>query len=234
MSSLGSSEPGTQRTPPTGTQSVHLEVWSDVQCSWCPIGARRLEAAVAAFDGTVMIRHRTFALAPDAPLDFDPGRYTRTQRGITEAQRQDALAAVTAAAAAEQLNYHLGTAKPTNSRSSHRMLHHAADLGMRDALSERLTHAYFVEGRHLGRIEELVELAADAGLDPAHARQALVDDEYADAVDADHAAANALGVSGVPFVVIDERWGISGAQPWEVYLQALQHAAQAGRQEPAR
>lgn len=194
-----------------------------LQCTWrsgptssapgarsaCP-GSRRRSAA---FDGTVVIRHRSYALAPDAPEDFDASQYTRSQHGITEAQRQEALAAVTAAAAAEGLDYHLDRVQPTNSRSAHRLLHHAATHNRRNALSERLTQAYFAEGRHLGRLDELVELAFDAGLDPDQAQQALVEDRHADAVDADCAAAAALGITGVPFTMIDGRWGIPGAQP---------------------
>lgn len=213
------------RPSPAGAPAVRLEVWSDVQCSWCPIGARRLGAAVAAFGGAVEVVHRTFALAPDAPEDFDAGEHTLSQHGITEAQRQQALAAVTTAAAGEGLDYRWATVKPTNSRSAHRLLHHAATLGARDALWERLTRAYFLEGRHIGRIDELVRLSADAGLDADAARQVLLSDRHGPAVDADRAAAEALGVSGVPFTVVDGRWGISGAQAADVYLDTLRRSA---------
>lgn len=209
--------------------AVRLEVWSDVQCSWCPIGARRLGAAVAAFDGAVVVVHRTFALAPDAPEDFDAAAHTRSQRGTSETQRQEALAVVTAAAASEGLDYRWETVRPTNSRSAHRLLHHAETLGLRDELWERLTRAYFREGRHIGHVDELAGLAADVGLDEDEARRVLLSDRHGDVVEADRAAGEAIGVTGVPFTVVDGRWGISGARPTDVYLSSLRHAAGAAR-----
>ena len=104
------------------------------------------------------------------------------------------------------------------------MLHLAHDRGRQDEVIERLYRAYFTEKRSLFDHDSLVELAGEAGLDRDEVRRVLASSEYADAVARDVAEAGALGANGVPFVVIDQRYGVSGAQPPEVFAQALHRA----------
>jgi predicted DsbA family dithiol-disulfide isomerase len=92
-------------------------------------------------------------------------------------------------------------------------------------MKERLLAAYFVEGRHVGRVEDLADLAAEIGLDREDVVRSLTEDEYLEAVRADMAQARAYGINGVPFFVVDERYGVSGAQPSEVFTEVLGRAA---------
>ncbi|GAB4086257.1 hypothetical protein GCM10028784_28870 [Myceligenerans cantabricum] len=125
---------------------------------------------------------------------------------------------------AEGASYRPGLTRPTNSHLALELLHHAQETGHRAALTHRLFAAYFTDGRHIGHIDQLVDLAEEVGLDPDDAREVLTDRRYRAAVDQDGDRLRALGASGVPFYVIKGKWGISGAQPVRTYLDALQKA----------
>ncbi|HEU5346458.1 MAG TPA: DsbA family oxidoreductase [Ktedonobacterales bacterium] len=207
---------------------MNVEIWSDVVCPWCYIGKRRLEQALAQFSqrNAVNIRWRSFELDPDAPervegtLDERLAQKYRT----TKQQAAQMNARVSGIAAADGLDYHLDQAKPSNTFNAHRLLHLALKRGVQGDLKERLLRAYFTEGQPIGDCDTLVRLATEAGLDADEARATLAGDDYAEDVRADEERAASFGITGVPFVVIDERYGVSGAQPTEVFLNALQTA----------
>ena len=205
---------------------VRVDVWSDVQCIWCYISSARLSRAIAQFDGTVEVVHHSFELTPHAPVDIDREAQIRSHGMEPDRMRQimDQLARLTAE---EGLAYDPDRTRPTNSHLALELLHHAGTLGRRAALTERLFPAYFAEGRHIGRIDELLELAAEVDVDHTSARRVLEDRRHAPAVDADIARARALGAQGVPFFVIDDTWGLSGAQPTAGFLAAFAHARSA-------
>jgi predicted DsbA family dithiol-disulfide isomerase len=218
----------TARERGVAPDDVKVEIWSDVVCPWCYIGKRRFERALAGFEhrDDVEVAWRSFELDPHAPRESgeDPVERLARKYGMT---REDALAAqarVSALAAGEGLAYRLDAAPPANTLDAHRLLHLAADRGVQDAAEERLFAAHFTEGRRLGDPETLVELAADVGLDGGAVRAVLEGDDYADAVAGDEREAAELGITGVPFFVIDRRYGISGAQPAELIQQALERA----------
>jgi predicted DsbA family dithiol-disulfide isomerase len=219
----------TRSEPSIPQEIVNVEIWSDVVCPWCYIGKRRFERALAAFEhrNEVEVQWRSFELDPRAarePSGEDPAERLARKYGMT---REDALAAharVTGLAAQEGLTYRLDAARPANTFDAHRLLHLAAERGVQAAAEERLFAAYFTEGRSLGDPDTLVALAAEVGLDEAAAREVLRSDAYADAVAADEREASELGISGVPFFVVDRRYGISGAQPAELIQQALERA----------
>jgi predicted DsbA family dithiol-disulfide isomerase len=127
-------------------------------------------------------------------------------------------------AAAEGLDYHLDRTAGGNSFDAHRLLHLAAATGMQDTLKERLLRAYFTEGEAIGRPDVLARLATEAGLDPAEVADVLAGDGFAAEVRADEERARLLGINGVPFFAIDNRYGISGAQPADLILSALEQA----------
>jgi predicted DsbA family dithiol-disulfide isomerase len=126
---------------------------------------------------------------------------------------------VTGVAAEAGLDYHFEKLQHTNTVLAHQLLHFAKEQGLQREMTERLMAAYFVEGHHVGRIDDLVTLATEVGLDADAAREALESDRYLDAVEADKAQATAYGINAVPFFVIDERYGVSGAQPPEAFAQ---------------
>ncbi|WP_225755726.1 DsbA family protein [Actinotalea sp. Marseille-Q4924] len=207
---------------------ISVDVWSDVVCPWCYIGKRRFERGVERYreqggDLEVEVTYHSFLLSPDTPEDFGGtvADFLARHKGMPADQVERMLVQVTDIAAAEGLSYDFDAAQHTTTLRAHELLHLAAAHGLQGAMVERLFRAYFVEGRHVGRAEELTELAAEVGLDPDEVRAALADRRYADAVEQDFAQARAYGISGVPFYVLDGRYGVSGAQDAEVFAQAL-------------
>jgi predicted DsbA family dithiol-disulfide isomerase len=201
-------------------------IFSDIACPWCYIGKRNLEnglAAAAADDDAplVEVEFHSFELSPDTPVDFDGGEadYLAQHKGISRSQAEQMMARVTGVAAGSGLEYRFDLLKHTNTVKAHELLHFAKEQGRQLELAERLMSAYFTEGRHLGREDELVSLAVDAGLNADAARDALRSGRHLAAVRADQAQAAAYGINGVPFFVIDGRYGVSGAQPAEAFTQ---------------
>ncbi|OUZ09784.1 disulfide bond formation protein DsbA [Aeromicrobium sp. PE09-221] len=208
------------------SDSIKIDVWSDIACPWCFIGKRRLAAALADFDGEVDIEYHSFELAPDTPVDFEGSEvdFLARHKGMPEAQVISMLEQMTRLAAAEGLAYDFDALQHTNTRLAHEALHAAKAQGLQAEFKERLLAAYFEEGRHVGRIEDLVALGGEIGLDTASLRAALEDGTYRVAVQADIDQAGAYGIGGVPFYVIDGRWAVSGAQSPEVFAGALDQA----------
>ncbi len=207
---------------------MDIEIWSDVVCPWCYIGKRRLEQALEQFPhrDAVNIVWRSFELDPHAQEQVTESLDEMLARKY-HTTRQNAAqmnARVSKIASEVGLDYHLDKAKPSNTFDAHRLLHLAKAKGIQPQVEERLMQAYFSEGEPIGDHETLARIAAEAGLDAEEARAALASDAYADDVRADEARAAEFGITGVPFVAIDERYGVSGAQPTEVFLTALQTA----------
>ena len=207
-------------------EPLKVDVWSDVQCPWCYIGKRKFERGVELFGEPVEVEFHSYQLAPDSPVDFDGSHldYLASKFGMPEAQVEEMLTNVSGIAADVGLNYDFDSVQQTNTTRAHELLHLAKQHGLQDALNERLMRAYFIEGRHIGHVDELVTLAGEAGLDPVEAQAALDDGRYAAAVDADIAQAQAYGITGVPFFVIDGRLGVPGAQSPDVFASALEQA----------
>ncbi len=202
-----------------------VEVWSDIVCPWCYLGKRRLEAALARFEHAdrVDVVWRSFELEPDAPRDAQSRRDLLLSRyGMTAEQAAERDAQMTALAAAEGLEYRPDLAQLGNTFDAHRVLHAARAAGLQAQAKERLLRGYFSEGRRLTDADTLVELAADAGMDPAAARAALADGSFGEDVRADEREAAAIGITGVPFFVLNRRYAVSGAQPTDLLLQALE------------
>jgi predicted DsbA family dithiol-disulfide isomerase len=145
---------------------------------------------------------------------------SKYRRSAAEVLEMDAK--MEALAAAEGLEYHLTDANLTgNTLDAHQLVQLARTYGLQDVVLERFYRAYFTEQRSLFDRESLVPLAGEAGLDVSEARQALESGAFIDAVAADLNEARSIGVTGVPFFVVDARYGVSGAQPYEVFSQAL-------------
>ena len=204
---------------------MKIEIWSDVVCPWCYIGKRRLEHALNEFEHAdeVTVAWRSFQLNPDTPVGTAvPTAQYLTQRFGPQASQMTGR--VADMARAEGLDFDFDAALTVNTLDAHRLLHLAAGLGVGDAAKERLLRAHFTEGADLSDPGTLVRLAGEAGVDTDRAREVLAGTEYADAVRADIELAQGFGASGVPFFVIDRKYGISGAQPAEAFLNALRTA----------
>ncbi|MGW7684963.1 DsbA family oxidoreductase [Kribbella sp. NPDC054772] len=213
---------------------MRIDVWSDVVCPWCYIGKRRLEEALAASGDTANIVWHSFQLDPSSTND-DP-RDLATRLGEKFGRDREwglqANAQVTEVAAEVGLEYHLDQAKAVNTVDAHRLLHLARELGdtgqvpadTQGRLKERLLKAYFTDGLPVGDHATLIDLATEVGLPADRVRAVLSGAKYAEEVAADQAQALAYGANGVPFFVIDEKYGVSGAQPVEVFQEALRRA----------
>jgi predicted DsbA family dithiol-disulfide isomerase len=210
------------------TDPIKIDVWSDVVCPWCYIGKRNLETglAEAAQDDDapdVTVTFHSFELTPDTPNDYEGTErdYLVQNKGMPAADVDQMLAHVTGVAAQAGLEYHFDTVRPTGTVKAHELLHFAKEQGRQLELKERLLAAHFTEGRHVGQVDELVQLASDVGLDPDAARDALESERYLTAVRADQQQATAYGINGVPFFVIDGKYGVSGAQPPAAFTQIV-------------
>lgn len=204
---------------------MQIEVWSDVICPWCHIGKRRLEMALADFAlrDQVQVIFRSFELDPDAPPQLDGTLEEKlAQKYHVSLQEAAAMNARVSAVAKEVgLEYHLSNARPGNTFDAHRLLHFAASRQLGDRATERIMHAYFSESLPVGDLAALARLAPEFGIPEADALAILQSNDYSAQVRADEARAAGFGIGGVPFFVIDEKVGISGAQPVEVFAKAL-------------
>lgn len=207
---------------------MQVEIFSDIVCPWCAIGKARFEQALAAFDhgDEVEVIWRSFELDVNAPSDRDTdlAAHLAAKYGTSLDEANLMLDRVTAAAAAEGLDFRFEDAKPGNTFDAHRLLHLAKEHGLQHEMGRRLFDAYFTQGRAIAQHDVLQQLAVEAGLDEVDAKEVLATDAYASAVRADEALATSYGVRGVPFFVVDQRYGVSGAQPAEVLLEVLQTA----------
>lgn len=204
-----------------------IEIWSDVVCPWCYIGKRRLEEALTSFAhrDEVEIVWRSYQLDPTAPkvaTESIASALGRKYGGGEDAGRQmvQQMQQVALEVGLDFSGY--PDAKRVNTVDAHRVLHAAGEL--RGELKEALLRAYFVEVRDVADHDELTAIAVGVGLDETDVRRVLASDEHLAEVEADVDAARDLGAGGVPFFVVDRRYGISGAQPVEVFTQTLERA----------
>ncbi len=206
-------------------------MWSDVVCPWCYIGKRRLEKALESFPhaAEVEVVWHSYQLDPGAPTEGaerSSDMLARKYGGGPDAIRQ-MQDRVEAAAAEEGLLYRLGETLHVNTLDAHRLLHLALEVGgseLQGALKEALLAAYFLEARNVADHAVLTDIATASGLPADRVTAVLTGTEHVDDVHADIAQAQAFGSTGVPFFVIDEKYGVSGAQPAELFGQALAKA----------
>jgi predicted DsbA family dithiol-disulfide isomerase len=216
------------RSGPRLVRSVRIEVWSDVVCPWCYIGKRRLETALARFPhrDEVEVVWRSFQLDPGVPEGEThatlPALAAKLGRPVEDVRAM--MRHVEETAAGEGLRYDLASGTSGNTLRAHEVLHLAAERGLQGAVEERLLHAHFEEGRSVFDVDSLAALAGEAGLDEAEVRAALADHRYRPAVLDDIRTARELGATGVPFFVVDRRYGAAGAQPADLLLQVLEQA----------
>ena len=207
---------------------MKVEIWSDIACPWCYVGKRRFERALSSFShrDEVEIVWRSFELDPNAPsATHEPvAEMLARKYRIPVAQAEAMNARLAGEGKKEGIDFRFDRVRLANTFDAHRLIHFAAVAGHREAMVERLMRAYFADGEALGDVDTLVRLATEIGLDENAARLALVTDAFAADVRADEERARAFGISGVPFFAIDERYGVSGAQPPENLLDALRQA----------
>ncbi len=205
---------------------MNIEIWSDFVCPFCYIGKRRLEQALEQFphrkDVTVVFR--SFELDPNAPKEtpLTIHEIIAQKYGITVEEAKRANADIGRQAEAVGLTFRFETMKPTNTFDAHRLAQYAKEKGKLQDVVERLFFAYFTESKHISDRDVLLDIAEAAGLDRSETEAVLDGDRYTEQVREDEAEAAQLGVRGVPFFVLNRKYAISGAQPIEVFRQALE------------
>lgn len=209
---------------------MKIDIWSDIVCPFCTIGKRHLELALQQFEhrDDVNIVWHSFELDPTIEaeptmslVDKIAAKYgMSTEQSI--ASQQD----IAARAAQVGLEFNWEQAKFGNTFDAHRLCHLAVKHGLGDEAQQKLMLAYFTQGRCIGNTDELRKLGAEIGLPNDEVDALLASDDYADAVRADEEQARAYGISSVPFFVFDNKYAVSGAQPVELFAQALEQAWQ--------
>ncbi len=206
------------------SEKIRVDIWSDIACPWCYIGKHRFEKAAAAFteqhpEVEIEVEGHSFELAPDTPLDFVGSEvdFLVKHKGMPASQVTEMLGQMTEMAAAEGITFDFDRVQHANTQRAHRVLHLAKAQGLQAEVQERLFRAYFAEGESMSDPEALARLGAEAGLDPDEVRAALQSEELGEAVQFDITRARMLGVTGVPFFLLEEKYGVSGAQTADAF-----------------
>lgn len=207
---------------------MRIDIWSDVVCPFCYLGKQRLNQALSTWShaGAVDIVWHSFELDPGAPAQLDEGlaEHIATKYRTSLSQAEAAQAGIAEQFAATGLTFDWRSARPGNTFNAHRVFHLAVEHGLGEQVMAALMRGYFSEGAAIGDPQTVAGLAISAGLDADDVRRVLESDAYADDVRADEATAREIGITGVPFFVLDGRLAVSGAQPVEVFTQALNQA----------
>lgn len=206
---------------------MKVEVWSDIMCPFCYIGKRNYESALSGFEGkdNIEIEWRSFQLDPTIPKSSSVKKnvyqYLADKKGISYEESSKMHERVIQMAKNAGLDYRFDKAIVANSFDAHRLIHLAKEKRLGDAAEERLFRAYFTEGKDFGDHETLISIGKEIGLKEEEIKKALLSDVYAEKVEQDIQKASDIGVQGVPFFVFDRKYAVSGAQPPEHFLQAL-------------
>jgi predicted DsbA family dithiol-disulfide isomerase len=206
---------------------MKIEVWSDYVCPFCYIGKRRLELALDQFPykDQVEVEFKSFELDPNSPqkIDLSIHEVLAQKYGMTIEKAKEANQGVGQQAATVGLTFNFDEMKPTNTFDAHRLAKFAKTQGKEPAVSEKLLKAYFTDSKHIGEFETLADIAEAAGLNRQEVLKVLHDkNAFASEVRKDESLAQQYGVRGVPYFVINQKYAISGAQPTETFMGALQ------------
>lgn len=205
--------------------NMKVEIYSDVVCPFCWIGKKQFEAAVEQFENKddVEVIYRSFELDKNALVENEHDIYDMlaNKYGISRDQAIESNERVAQSGAQVGIDFQIAKSHVTNSFDAHRLIHFAASKNLQHEAFEALHKAYFSDGIHIGRRDELVKIGELLGFDETEVLEMLESDEYSDQVREDQARAEQVGVTGVPFFVIDEKYGISGAQGTENFLATL-------------
>lgn len=210
---------------------MKIEIWSDYVCPFCYIGKRRLETALKQFahQNEVVIEYRSFELNPQASMYSGKNMHQMLseKHGISIEQAKKANAELGQQAALMGLVYNFDQMKPTNTFDAHRLTQYAKSVGKDKDLSEKLFYSYYTGSKLISDHDTLADIAESVGMNRDESMAILRDSsKYANDVRSDEATAKQLGITGAPFFVIDRKYAISGAQPTEVFIDALNQASQ--------
>lgn len=205
---------------------MKIEIWSDVMCPFCYIGKNNFEQALnkLPFKDEVEVEWKSFQLDPtlDPNKTQDTIQYFREKKGVAEAQAAQMLGQVTQMGKGAGIDFNFEKTLITNTFSAHKLLHLAKKHNKSNEMEEALFIAHFIDGKNVGDVEVLVALAESLGIDREEARETITTDQLDYEVNRDIQEARNNGISGVPFFVLNGKYAVSGAQPAEVFENAMQ------------
>lgn len=215
---------------------MKIQVWSDYVCPFCYIGKRQLEEALkkSGYEQQVEVEYKSYLLDPSTPVDADEPIYgpLAAKYGTTIDKVKEMTQGVAARAEEVGLHYDFDIMKTANTKNAHRLAKWAATQGKGEEMNERLLKAHFLDGLAIGRVDVLAALAEEVGLNAEEAKEMLATDDYKEEMYADIEIARQLDVRGVPFFVVDNKYGIAGAQPQQLFDETIEKAAkEAGLQK---
>lgn len=216
---------------------MKIEVWSDYVCPFCYIGKRTLENALekSGFQSQAEVTFKAYQLDPDAPIDSTVSTYESLAKkmGQTVEQAKEMTKGVAEHARAVGLEYDFDRMVQANTFAAHRLVKWAEGLGKDAELTELLMHNYFIEAKNVSNRQVLLDAAQTIGLSAEDAQAVLDSDRFTAEVNVDIAEAQQIGVQGVPFFVVNRKYAISGAQPLDAFVEALEQIAEEEGIRPA-
>lgn len=206
---------------------IKIELWSDFGCPFCYIGKTRFENALAKFahKDQVEVIYKAYQLNPYAPkvMTQAPAEAFANSHNMSVPQAKQRFQMFIDNAKTVGLNYDYEHIQMTNTYDAHRVAKYANTLGLEPAITARFMKAYFTEGLNLSDFAVLVTLSEEVGLDGAKVMEVLINNEYKQEVDNQISESRQVGVQGVPFFVLDRKYGVSGAQPEDYFTQVLEY-----------
>lgn len=209
---------------------MRIDIWSDFACPFCYIGKRNLEIALRELDllGEVDIVFCSFQLDPHAEKSSqsDPVTSLSEKYGTTREEAQKMIDRVVNMAKDVGLEFNYENMIQTNTLDAHRLVHYGNESGKDNRVMERLFKAHFIDGLDIGDIDVLADIGQEVGLDRKETLSVLSSDRYTSNVEDDRRSSQQLGISSVPFFVIDNKVAVPGAQPPETFIQVLKEASE--------
>lgn len=216
---------------------MKIEIWSDYVCPFCYIGKKQLEKAIqeTGFEGQVELVYKSYQLDPTTPEDTNESVYESLAKkySMTIEKAKEMTQGVTARAKEVGLNYNFDKMKTENTLKAHRLVKWAEQQGDATALVEALLHSHFIEAKRISHDDVLVNIAEQVGLNRDDVIKVLASNDFKADVEEDIQEGLQLGVKGVPFFVLNRKYGISGAQPQEVFENTLRKVAEEEGLQPA-
>lgn len=207
---------------------MKIEIWSDVMCPFCYIGKKNFENALAElpFKDKIDVEWKSFQLDPslETGVSTTTAEYFRDKKGFPEAQAKQMTAQVTEMGKSVGIDFNFENAIITNTFPAHKLIHLAKKKNVGAEMEEELFKAHFLDGKNIGDEKILFNLGENLGLKSEDITEALSNQEIDLEVKHEIIEASQLGISGVPFFVIDQKYGVSGAQPVETFKEAITQA----------
>ncbi len=209
---------------------MKIEIWSDYVCPFCYIGKKQLEKAIqdTGFEGQVELVYKSYQLDPTTPEDTNESIYESLAKKYSMSldKAKEMTQGVTARAKEVGLNYNFDKMMAENTLKAHRLVKWAEQQGDATALVEAILHSYFIDAKRISHDDVLVSIAEQVGLNRDDVLKVLASDDFKADVEVDIQEGLQLGVKGVPFFVLNRKYGISGAQPQEVFENTLRKVAE--------